>query len=1070
MTGGVSLAIWMGGVARELNLLDQASRLREAAQTPYQKPALNKQDGQIRDLYGQLLELLDQTVRIDVLSGTSAGGINAALLGLCHALGVDLGPLRDMWFDAGALLHLLRDPATTNPPSLLQGDKVLLAQLKTSMDKLVEPPWHKRNETTIYITSTLLTGETSRFTDSYGTLVPDVDHRCVFRFDGKSLCDPNARQALALAARASASFPAAFEPAFLPFDNQPSQSGDLPAMGEYADITRNHWAADGGLLANRPIGPLLQSVFDRPADRRRVRRLLLYVVPDPGGSADPSVAPPPDTVDAPYPLGKALVKDLGAALSQTIAGELSAIRAHNDRVTAMDAARLRLAELGATTPLAGAGAWAGFVDRQSNWFVTPLVDRLMREVTTLPLEQMPKSWRDAAAPGGEMEQRCRAAAAQRVGEPWTEEPAAGDWAAFARFGRPAYDAAKATVLAIIRDAYVLAANTHARVDLANLSTAVDAAFHPKDEYDLDSAVHAGVVAAATNSTDLFELAATLAEQYATARAAGAVSPAAPVDPSTPGPNLAPGLAEAWSAVADLVVRALPLFRELAGQAAAPTAQSTDAASKSKQEPPENSLQGRRRRAANNLVTYLAYLAPSRDHNTDPDPGQVAMRLLQLHVQERAMLPVDAEVDQPVEFVQVSANTRTTLVPRRATAASKLTGIQFHHFGAFYKTSWRANDWMWGRLDGAGWLIHLLLDPRRLMTVVESDLDSYKPGSRAKTILDRLTTITQDAPDDAAAVLKELAYLDHSDWPMPASLPATSLWLAAGWQRLIAQVELPVVAREVLINPSRTSSPWAQNVLEKTAAEPAATYAAQAAVAAVGAGRSPTKAQAIATKNAREIQPQAELDERELVQLLTTCPVPDETFASEEGEPLLTQTAAKAAAVVAATTTSVAAPPAAIRPLLSTLRTVTLAGYRLVDVLNAGSRWLILLGAGTATVGGFLAVQNSTLLGLTGTVIALIGLYLIALGAWSLNPRLLAALIGITLAVGAVALCLPWVRDRLYGTSPPAKSGWLGRTVLPWLHASWWGGLVIVVAVVLVVSLVNFVAARRKRPKLPSSAG
>ena len=33
MTGGVSLAVWMGGIAREINLLQQASNLRPRAAT-----------------------------------------------------------------------------------------------------------------------------------------------------------------------------------------------------------------------------------------------------------------------------------------------------------------------------------------------------------------------------------------------------------------------------------------------------------------------------------------------------------------------------------------------------------------------------------------------------------------------------------------------------------------------------------------------------------------------------------------------------------------------------------------------------------------------------------------------------------------------------------------------------------------------------------------------------------------------------------------------------------------------------------------------------------------------------
>ena len=38
---------------------------------------------------------------------------------------------------------------------------------------------------------------------------------------------------------------------------------------------------------------------------------------------------------------------------------------------------------------------------------------------------------------------------------------------------------------------------------------------------------------------------------------------------------------------------------------------------------------------------------------------------------------------------------------------KLAGVELAHFGAFLKRSWRANDWMWGRLDAAERLVTLL---------------------------------------------------------------------------------------------------------------------------------------------------------------------------------------------------------------------------------------------------------------------------------------------------------------------------------------------------------------------------
>src|SRR6266851_2898928 len=90
MSGGVSLAVWMGGVAREVNLLQQASnfRLNETGSRPPGRPPgtagtaapgdgpdsahAPDWDAKSRDLYLKLLRLLDVKVTVDVMSGTSA--------------------------------------------------------------------------------------------------------------------------------------------------------------------------------------------------------------------------------------------------------------------------------------------------------------------------------------------------------------------------------------------------------------------------------------------------------------------------------------------------------------------------------------------------------------------------------------------------------------------------------------------------------------------------------------------------------------------------------------------------------------------------------------------------------------------------------------------------------------------------------------------------------------------------------------------------------------------------------------------------------------------------------------
>ena len=153
MTGGVSLAIWMGGVARELNLLEQASRTRIArrrgvAPRGLRAPGGCRQRRGVGDrgagLYLRLLDLLDVTVDVDMLSGTSAGGINAALLGFTRSRRLDLGILRDVWLQTGSFDLLLRDPSEKSPPSLLRGDAVLLDGLCKGITELGERASHER--------------------------------------------------------------------------------------------------------------------------------------------------------------------------------------------------------------------------------------------------------------------------------------------------------------------------------------------------------------------------------------------------------------------------------------------------------------------------------------------------------------------------------------------------------------------------------------------------------------------------------------------------------------------------------------------------------------------------------------------------------------------------------------------------------------------------------------------------------------------------------------------------------------------------------------------------------------
>ncbi|MGP9016873.1 patatin-like protein [Streptomyces sp. BR1] len=1095
MTGGVSLAIWMGGVARELNLLQQAAwRRHPPAEGDFVADlgAAPDPQGKVRELYVRLLNLLDTTVSIDVLSGTSAGGINGALLGLARVNAFDLGPLREFWLKSGAFETLLRDPKEKNPPSLLQGDGVLFNDLLNGIkglrqsDLLYRPPTtavEPDPRTELFITTTLLTGETSRFTDAFGTLVQDVDHRGLFAFDEKQLKGAAAFDMVSLAARCSASYPLAFEPAFVPFEKEipavPAK-GILrhPGMKPYADITRDHWVADGGLLANRPIAPVLQAVFDRPAERH-IRRVLLYVVPSPGGAPDPRQAPAlQESFDAPWTLGEALLKDLGTVLNQSISADLKALRQHNDRVDAVRDTRLRMAEIGSrladrrpSEEFPGFRLLTGTVlddyrVREATWLVQPVVTALMRALTTMPGQRMPDDWRKALAPGRSAEEECQEAAASAVAVHWAL-PDRRDFDGLAKFGRPAFDGAKATVLAMLQAAYV--SRPEKWTELAVLNKQVHEGFVPGERPQADELVESELKGFDGDDGDqrtLPQLAQSLAGQYARLLATP--------PPSDPPPN---SLEDGWRQLSQVVGRLRGYVRS--GHAAVGADSFRP-----------DSTQRTRQKAAAELATYVHFLCGGIDSD---DADAIAYRLFELHVATRSVLPVAMEVEQPVELIQVSADTRSVLAPQRATAASKLTGMQLFHFGAFYKSSWRANDWAWGRLDGAGWIVHLLLDPRRVHALAESH-DPAGGIPRSRWFYERLRdevldgTEPQGWPIEAAgedavqltrdAVIAELGFLDDDARALPTCLPLTALWAAHSWQRWIAAEELPVVARHVLGNPSTHHTSWAVEVLDAAGQPDKAVAAAQAAASAVMTRKwSPEQNKLIAsaldtTASGAGSEPISATADA-IAARLADCPVPDETFATELGEPLFTRTVTKALATATATATAVKQSPASVKPFLTSARTVTMTGYRASGLFGGAPRALTIAGFVCVVIGVAAMVLGTRVLSLGGAVVMAIGVYLVALAAWGLSRRLVPALVGLVV-VGLVA-AMSFRRRSLFGTGAcdvkctGKDIGWVGRHALPWLQSAWWHPLVALLvlgAVGLLLSggIGKAVRALRHRPK------
>jgi patatin-related protein len=1002
------------------------------------------------------------------LSGTSAGGINAALLGLASVTGADLGGLRDLWLTTGSMDKLLRDPGEPNPPSLMQGDKVLFSELNHGIkdfydnrsDKFIsEHP----GSTTVFITTTMITGETSRFTDDYGTLVPDVDHHGLFTFDENALGASGKPDltALALAARSSASFPGAFEPSFVPVNSSVDAAKGVPRhpdMADYANMTRSHWVADGGLLANRPLTPLLAKVFAQPATGQ-VRRVLAFVVPDGGGVPRAAVAPvPDDDWTKPLTMAAALKADLGAQLSQSIASDLEATRAHNDRINARHDLRRSLADLGSRLcaddqppdgqPPSSDGLITGrilrdFERQQGSGLAQSLLVEVMRQLTTM---QIPAAWAKELAPGGNgqsgsAEPRMAKAMVHVLGRGWREEPrplAAGGPAAAdgatatspspageeraamtawdaakgdactraARFGLPVFRAAQAAAVQLVRLGYRRATTGEARITLAGRRKAIEdagAALRPgwtAERTEVRAQLHEA--AQAEPPRDLVTVARGLADLK---RKSLLIAPAG-----------APGLTSAWKLLAGAVQSLLGDLRSM-----------TD---------PKSRVS--RAEAAGAIGVYLRYFGVADLQQPLPPPRQVADALLKLILAERALLPADAELDQPVEFVQFSANTRTLLAPaddslpasQQLDSVTKLRGVELHHFAAFYKSSWRAWDWMWGRLDGSGWLVHILLDPARILARVENQ--GIERGERAAWFAGKLRDtfgLTAGGPDDP--LVTDLKFLDDPDADIPVSLPNLALFVAQAWQDLITASELPAVAERMVADggglPDKQPTPpdaWVTRVLNLR-----------------NANASPA----------------------EFADELKRCPVRQETLAGELRTPAFARLAAKAAAVATAAVATAPEAPGAVRPVLSGARTVTRTGY-LATKVTGGNAWLTLLaGVLIAVIGVVMATQGMLVVGLSGAIVALVGAYLIALGAWGIHRGLLTA-IGVFTAIALPALLIwHWVRFELWGNGKDLSSGWFPRDVLPWLRDNWWAGLAVLGGILLLAVLISLIPRRRPRP-------
>jgi patatin-related protein len=338
MYGGVSLAIYINGVANELYELacatpkdggpgpDGGSGTRDV----YRRLSTLVNNAELIEVYRKQLarnqpstqpdrptvsssanagtQASSQRTRfvVDVVSGTSAGGINGIFLAKALANGEPFSPLKKMWIDEADIALLLNDKSSyknlcadrsAKPESLLNSDRMylkLLNALNATSKEHAPDESPLVDELDLFVTTTDICG-TAVPLRLFDKVVKERRYKAVYRFryDGKLRNDfvPANNEFFAFAARCTSSFPVAFEPMTLSAvtrlrPDKTAHATDIRSWDrffpeELADGKHLERAfGDGGYLDNKPFGYAIRALSYRQGTLP-LERKLIYVEPSP---------------------------------------------------------------------------------------------------------------------------------------------------------------------------------------------------------------------------------------------------------------------------------------------------------------------------------------------------------------------------------------------------------------------------------------------------------------------------------------------------------------------------------------------------------------------------------------------------------------------------------------------------------------------------------------------------------------------------------------------------------------------------------------------------------------------
>lgn len=364
MYGGVSLAIYIHGAAQELyHMVRATARVSNGEYYRFRSDELSGTE----KVYRALGKTLKTKFVVDILSGTSAGGINAVYLAKALANDLPMDIIKDFWINNADISMLINDKGSLNglsglslqnpPLGLLSSQRFYYKLLEALMamgsgDPKISSPYV--SELDLNITATDIRGlDLPLFVNN--TNVNELRYKNVFQFyyrPGSSENDMNPRNDfaknmdpfLAFAARCTASIPPAFEAMQLKDIAPVLKTARFKSYYQNIKISEESWKkiykeyenegddftirafGDGGYLDNKPFSYATEALLRRRADVP-VDRRLIYIEPSPEHPEDqPFLTERPDMIQ------NVLAALVDLPRKETIREDLERIKTRNELV------------------------------------------------------------------------------------------------------------------------------------------------------------------------------------------------------------------------------------------------------------------------------------------------------------------------------------------------------------------------------------------------------------------------------------------------------------------------------------------------------------------------------------------------------------------------------------------------------------------------------------------------------------------------------------------------------------------------------------------------------------------